>query len=88
MKVPPPSQTRDSRVKCLVSIARYFLGVGVPSHLLVDRLEQASFRLWPTLGSKTRREYVTAALRTVLSRPPAETVLPEAVEPPQEGAAQ
>ena len=83
--MPSPSQTRDSRVKCLVSIARAFLEAGVPSHLLVDRLEQASWRLWPALRDKTRREYITAALKTVFSRPPAETVLPEAVEPSQEG---
>jgi len=85
VKVPSPSQVRRLRVDRLIIFARAFLEAGVPSHLLVDRLEQASWRLWPALRDKTRREYITAALRTVLSRPPAETVLPEAVELPQEG---
>jgi len=76
--MPSPSQTRDSRIKHLVSIAGAFLEAGVPSHLLCDKLEQASWRLWPALRDKTRQEYITAALKTVLSRPTASAdVLPQ-----------
>jgi len=79
-----PSQTRDSRVKCLVSIARAFLEAGVPSHVLASKLERASWRLWPALRDKTRREYITAALRTVLMSSQIGSGVPEAVETPQE----
>lgn len=84
--MPSPSQTRDSRIKHLVFIARAFLEAGVPSHLLCDKLERVSWRLWPTLGSKTRREYIVSALKAVLERPRDEFGMPEAVETLQEEA--
>lgn len=86
MKVSSPSQTRGSRIRHLVSIAEAILESGATTHLLFDKLERASFRLWPTLRKKTRREYVVTALQIVLSRPHTEPVLPMAVGeiPPEE----
>jgi len=62
--VPSPSQVRRLRIDRLIIFAKKLLEAGVPSHILVDRLEQASWRLWPVLSDKTRREYITAALKT------------------------
>ena len=84
--MPTPSQIRASRIRHLVFIAGAFLEAGAPTHLLCDKLEASALRLWPFSREETRKGYVRSALRTVLSRPPAESVLPEAVETPQEEA--
>ena len=67
-------------------MAMAILEGGATTYLLFDKLQRVSFRLWPTLMDKTRREYVVAALKIVLSRPHTESVLPEALgeAPPQE----
>ena len=67
--MPSPSQTRAMRVRRLAAVARALLEGGVSTHLLCDKLERASFRLWPGLTMGTRRSYVVSALKTVLSRP-------------------
>ena len=79
MKVPSPSQTRDSRIKQLVLIAETILEGG-SQHLLIDKLERASFLLWPTLMEKTQREYAVAALKIVLSSLHSDSVLLETIE--------
>lgn len=82
--MPSPSQTRDLRIKRLTVLARRLHESGVV-YGLYDRVERASWQLWPTLGDKTRRSYVQSALRMALEGPhPAESTLPEAVELPQE----
>ena len=88
MKVPSPSQTRDSRIKQLVSIAENILEGGASQHLLIDKLERASFRMWPRLMGKTRREYAATALKIVLSSLHTDSVLPETLEEthPQEAS--
>jgi len=76
--MPTPVEVRRIRIDCLIIFAKKLLEAGVPSHLLVDRLEQASFRLWPGLREETRKSYVRSALRMVLSRPTASAdVLPQ-----------
>lgn len=82
-KIPTPSQIRASRIKYLVFIAGTFLEAEVPTHLLCDKLEASAFRLWPFSREETRKDYVRSALRTVISRPPAESVLPEAEQVPR-----
>ena len=84
--MPTPVEVRRIRINYLIIFAKKLLEAGVPSHLLCDKLERASFRLWPGLREETRRSYVVSALKIVLSRPPAESVRPEAVVPPQEVA--
>jgi len=85
-EIPTPSQIRASRIKHLVFIAGAFLEAGVASHLLCDKLERASFRLWLTLRDKTRQEYVVSALKMVSEGPRDESGVIEAVEPLQEVA--
>jgi hypothetical protein len=76
--MPTPVEVRRIRINYLIIFAKKLLEAGVPSHLLCDKLERASFRLWPALRDKTRREYVVAALKTVLSRPTASAdILPQ-----------
>jgi len=84
--MPSPSQTRVLRIRRLVTVATSILEGGTTTYLLFDKLERASFRLWPTLRNNTRREYVVSALKIVSSRPHTEPVLPEALReaPPQE----
>ena len=84
--MPSPSQTRVLRINRLVTVATAILEGGTTTHLLFDKLEHASFRLWPTLMDNTRREYVVSALKIVLSRLHTKPVLPEALgeAPPQE----
>jgi hypothetical protein len=82
--MPTPSQIRASRIRHLVFIAGVFLEAGAPTHLLCDKLEASALR--PSSREETRKGYVRSALRTVLSRPPAESALPEAEEPTQEEA--
>ena len=81
-----PSQIRVLRIRRLVAVATAILESGATTHLLFDKLERASFRLWPTLRDKTRREYVISSLKIVHSRLYTKPVLPETVEeaPPQE----
>jgi len=80
--MPSPSQTRTLRIKRLTTIARAFLEAGVSTHLLCDKLERASFRLWPGLTMGTCRSYVVSALKMVFSRPHTElALLTETIEP-------
>jgi len=67
--VPNPAQTREQRILRLVAVARDLLECGVSIHLLCDKLRHLSFRLWPTIKEKTRKEYVVVAMRAVLSQP-------------------
>jgi len=67
--VSSPAQTRDSRINRLSSIAEAILKGGASQHLFFDKLDKISFRLWPTLQEKTRKEYVVIAMKMVLSRP-------------------
>jgi ribulose bisphosphate carboxylase small subunit len=80
---PSPSEIREARIRHLVVLAEKLVARGV-EYALYDRVERASWRLWPTLGSKTRRSYVQSALRIVLEGSREEPVLPEAIEPSQE----
>ena len=85
-KTPTPSQVRSQRIRRLVVLAEKLVAGGV-EYSLYDRVERASWRLWPTLRDKTRREYITAALKMVLSRSPAESdTIPEAEQVPQKEA--
>ena len=80
--MPTPSQIRLSRIQHLVSIARAFLEAGASTHSLAGRLERSGFILWPEVRWATRRSYVTAALREVLSHQPVTSdLIPEAVHP-------
>ena len=79
-----PSLIRDSRIKHLVFIAKAILEGGASQHLLIDKLERASFLLWPTLRDKTRKEYAVCALKIVLSKPPFEFDLLTEGVPPRE----
>ena len=80
--MPSPSQTRALRVRRLVAVARVLLEGGASPHLLFDKLNRVTFRLWPTLRDKTRREYVVSALKEVLSRPHTEfDLLTDTIEP-------
>lgn len=87
--MPSPAQTRVLRIRHLVAVATSILEGGSTTHLLFDKLERASFLLWPTLRDNTRREYIVTALKIVLSHPHPHTapILPEAVGeiPPWEG---
>ena len=77
--MPSPSQIRVRRIRQLVAVAMAILEGGATTHLLFDKRQRTSFRLWPTLRDNTRREYVVSALKIVRSRPHTEPVLPEAL---------
>ena len=86
--MPSLSQVRSQRIRHLVVLARRLHEAGVASNFLIGKLEMLVQRSWPEVREETRKGHVRSALRTVLSRPPAESVLPEAVEPAQEGPPQ
>jgi hypothetical protein len=87
MKVPSPSQIRDLRVKRLVVFARALIKRGASTYALADRVGTLAWKLWSEVRTKTRHEYVEAALRTVLEGPHDKSDLFETMRqaPPQEG---
>ena len=87
--MPSPSQTRELRVCRLIVVAGDFLDAGVDTYRLFDRLNRATFHLWPGVREETRKSYLQSAVRAALSRSPVGLDLPpEAVGeiPPWEGA--
>jgi hypothetical protein len=74
--MPSPSRIREEKIRRLVVLAEKLVAGGI-EYGLFDRLELAAQRAWPSTREVTLKSYVRSALRTVLSHPPAESVLPE-----------